>query len=48
MFMFHHQITGQNHNIKPANKSFENVVKLKYLGMITTYQNYIHKKLRTD
>jgi hypothetical protein len=35
-----------NHNIKPASKFFENAVKLKYLGMITAYQNCIHKKIK--
>jgi hypothetical protein len=27
-----HQIVGQDHNMKPVNKSLENVPKLKYLG----------------
>jgi hypothetical protein len=41
MFMSRHQTIGQNHCI--INKSFENVTKLKYLEMIVTNQNYIHK-----
>jgi hypothetical protein len=29
----HQQIVGQNHNIKTANRFFENVAKFKYLGI---------------
>jgi hypothetical protein len=28
----HHQNSGQNHNIRIANESFENVAKFKYSG----------------
>jgi hypothetical protein len=38
-FMFHDETTGQNHDIKVANKSFENVAKFKYLGTTVTNQN---------
>jgi hypothetical protein len=41
-----YQNAGQNHNIKVGNKSLENLVTLKYLGMMVTNQNYIHDKLR--
>jgi hypothetical protein len=47
IFMSHHQTTGQNHYIKAANKSFENVAKFKYLGMTLTNQNYIHGKINS-
>jgi hypothetical protein len=47
MFMSHHQTTGQNHYIKVANKSFENVAELIYLGLMVTYQNCIHKEIKS-
>jgi hypothetical protein len=34
-----HQYAGQNWNIKVANRLFENVSQLKYLGMAVT--NYL-------
>jgi len=37
---------GQNHDLLTANKSYENVVKFKYLRMTVT-QNYIHDKLKS-
>jgi hypothetical protein len=33
MIMSRHPNSGQNHNIRVANESFENVAKFKYLGM---------------
>jgi hypothetical protein len=46
MFMSRHQTTGQNHYIKVANESFENVAKLKYLGTTLTNQNLIYKEIK--
>jgi hypothetical protein len=34
--MSHHQNAGKNHNIKIANRSFENVAQHIYLGMKVT------------
>ena len=34
----------QNHNIRVANKSSENVTKLNYLGATLKYQNCSHKE----
>jgi hypothetical protein len=47
MFIFHHQTTGQNHYIKVANKSFENVEKLKYLGLTLINQNCVHEEIKS-
>jgi hypothetical protein len=35
MLLSRHQKAGQNHDIKIANRCFENVTKLRYLGTIT-------------
>jgi hypothetical protein len=36
MLLSHHQNAGQNHDIKVANRCFENVVQFRYLGMPIT------------
>jgi uncharacterized membrane protein len=42
MIMSCHPTSGQNHNIRIANESFEKVAKFRYLGMTLTNQNGIH------
>jgi hypothetical protein len=43
MLLSRHQNTGQNHNIKIANRSFENVAHFKYLGTTVSNQNLIQE-----
>jgi hypothetical protein len=37
---------GQNHDIKIANRSFENVAQFKYLGTAVTNQNLIQEEFK--
>jgi hypothetical protein len=48
MSVSRHQSGGQNHNIKIANRVFENEVKLKYLEVTVTKQNLIDRMLISD
>jgi hypothetical protein len=45
--MSHHPNSGQYQNIRIANKSFENMVKFKYLGTMLTNQNDIHDEIKS-
>jgi hypothetical protein len=47
IFMSLHQNAGKYHNIMIDNKSFKNVTEFKYLGMIVTNQNFIHKEIKS-
>jgi hypothetical protein len=46
MIMSRHQNSGQNQNIRIANESFENVAKLKFLGIVLTDQNGVHDTIK--
>jgi hypothetical protein len=45
MLLSRHQNAGQNHDIKIANRSSENVEQFKYLGMTVTNQNLIQEEI---
>jgi hypothetical protein len=47
MLLSHPQNAGQNHEIKIATKSFENVAQFKYLGMTVTNQNLILGEIKS-
>jgi hypothetical protein len=46
MIMSRHPNSGQNHNIRIANESFEKVEKFKYLGTTLTNKNHIHDEIK--
>jgi translation initiation factor 2 beta subunit (eIF-2beta)/eIF-5 len=46
MLLSHHQNAGQNHDIKIANRCFEIVAHLKYLGTTVTNQNFIPEEIK--
>jgi hypothetical protein len=46
MLLSRHQNTGQNHNIKIGDGSFENVAQFKYLGTIVINQNLIGEEIK--
>jgi hypothetical protein len=41
------QNAGKNHNISIANRYFENVTEIKYLGMTVTNQNLIQEDIKS-
>jgi hypothetical protein len=46
MLLSHHQNAGQIHDIKIANKCFENVAQFRYLRMTITNQNLIQEEIK--
>jgi hypothetical protein len=44
MLMSHHENAEQNHNLKTADRSFENVAQFKYLGATVPNQKLTHDK----
>jgi hypothetical protein len=46
MLLSHHQNAGQNHDIKSAETSFENMAQLKYLVSKLTNQNLIQEEIK--
>jgi hypothetical protein len=46
MIMSHPKL-GQNQNIKIAYESFENMTKLKCLGMTLSNKNVIHNEIKS-
>jgi hypothetical protein len=46
MLLSHHQNARQNHAIKTANISFENMAQIKYLRMSVTDQNLIQEEIK--
>jgi hypothetical protein len=46
MLLSCHQNAGQNHDIKVANRSFENVAQFNYLRTTVTNQNLIQEEIR--
>jgi hypothetical protein len=45
--MSYYQKAGQKHSIKIANRSLEDVAKLKYLGTTVTDQNYMPEEIKS-
>jgi hypothetical protein len=46
MLLSHHKNEGQNHDIKIANRCFENVAQFRYLGMAVINQNLVQEDIR--
>jgi hypothetical protein len=47
MLLSRHQNAGQNHNIKIANRSFENVAQFRYFGTVVTNQILVLEEIRS-
>jgi hypothetical protein len=47
MLLSRHQNARQNHDIKTAYRSFENVVEFKYFGVTVTNQNFVQEEINS-
>jgi hypothetical protein len=47
MLMTSYQKAGQNHSIKIANRSFEDVAKFRYLETTLTYKNSMYEEIKS-
>jgi hypothetical protein len=48
MLLSRHQNAGKSHDIKIADRFFENMAQIKYLGTTVTNQNRFRRKLRDE
>jgi hypothetical protein len=46
MLLSRHQNAGQNRDIKIANRPFENVSQIRYMGTTVTNQNFILEEIK--
>jgi hypothetical protein len=46
MLLFRHQIAAQNHEIKIANRCFENVTQIRYLRTTIINQNLSEEEIK--
>jgi ribosomal protein S2 len=46
MSLSRHQNAGQNHDVKIANRCFENVAQFRYLGTTVTNENLIQEEIK--
>jgi hypothetical protein len=46
MLLSRHQTAGQNHDIKVANRCFENLTQFRYFGRTITNQNLIQEEVK--
>jgi hypothetical protein len=46
MLLFRQQNAGENHNIKIASRTFENVAQFKYLGTTVIHRNLIQEEIK--
>jgi ribosomal protein S2 len=46
MLLSRHRNAGQNHDVKIANRCFENVAQFRYFGTTITNQNLIQEEIK--